>query len=114
MKNYFGWAEILTVEFHACLPEADKCRLDWRLTVEILNKRRVIAGTVRDNYSVSVRLHSIRGGVYKIDDGTIRCGLPRKHRSNGRSSTLKENSNRFELRQNYGLGMMEDRRFKGK
>lgn len=34
------------------------------------NKEVVIAGTVRDSYGVNLPGTSIRGGAYKIDDGT--------------------------------------------
>lgn len=34
------------------------------------NKEVVIAGTVRDSYGVSIPGTPIRGGAYKIDDGT--------------------------------------------
>ena len=34
------------------------------------NKEVVVAGTVRDSYGVNVPGTKIRGGAYKIDDGT--------------------------------------------
>jgi hypothetical protein len=61
------------------------------------NKEVVVAGTVRDSYGVNVPGTKIRGGAYKIDDGTgsiwivTENAVPTKERrsaSRGSSATV--------------------------
>lgn len=75
-----------------------------------------VAGTVRDSYGVSVPMTNIRGGVYKIDDGTgsiwvvTQESVPQKGAQLGVKGEVQNGINWNG--KNYGLGMMEqDRRF---
>ncbi len=84
-----------------------------------LNKSVAIAGTVKDSYGISVPLTSIRGGVYKIDDGTgsiwiaTENSVPTKGVQVGVKGRIQNGLNYNG--KNYGLGMMEqDRKFNGK
>ncbi len=83
------------------------------------NKQVAIAGTVRDSYGVSVPLTQIRGGIYKIDDGTGSIwvatdrSVPTKGTQIGVKGRIESGVNYNG--KNYGLGMQEeDRRFRGK
>ncbi|MBC7900543.1 MAG: hypothetical protein H7070_10890 [Saprospiraceae bacterium] len=81
------------------------------------NKEVAIAGTVRDSYGLSIPGTPIRGGAYKIDDGTgsiwivTEDGVPTKGAQIGVKGTI---GNGVSWKgKNYGLGMYEkDRRFK--
>ena len=84
-----------------------------------LNKEVTIAGTVRDSYGVSVPYTQIRGGVYKIDDGTgsiwvaTQNTVPTKGVQVGVKGRIQSGVNYHG--KNYGLGVQEvDRRFRGK
>ncbi len=84
-----------------------------------LNKEVAIAGTVRDSYGVSVPYTQIRGGVYKIDDGTgsiwvaTQNAVPTKGVQVGVKGRIQSGVNYNG--KNYGLGMEEvDRRFNKK
>lgn len=79
-------------------------------------KSIAVAGTVRDSYGVSIPLTNIRGGVYKIDDGTgsiwvvTQDSVPQKGAQLGVKGEIQNGVNWNG--KNYGLGMMEqDRRF---
>lgn len=79
-------------------------------------KSIAVAGTVRDSYGVNVPLTNIRGGVYKIDDGTgsiwifTQNSVPSKGTQLGVKGTIQDGVNYNG--KNYGLGMQEeDRRF---
>lgn len=83
------------------------------------NKDVAVAGTVRDSYGVSVPFTQIRGGVYKIDDGSgsmwiaTQNTVPNKGAQIGVKGKIQNGINYGG--KNYGLGMLEeDRRFKGK
>jgi hypothetical protein len=83
------------------------------------NKQVAIAGTVRDSYGISVPLTQIRGGIYKIDDGTGSIwvatddSVPTKGTQIGVKGRIQSGVNYNG--KNYGLGMQEqDRRFRGK
>jgi len=81
------------------------------------NKDVAIAGTVRDSYGVSIPGTPIRGGAYKIDDGTGSMWIFTEE-------TVPTRGAQVGVRgligtgvswkgRNYGLGMYEkDRRFK--
>ncbi len=82
------------------------------------NKEVGIAGTVRDSYGINVPLTQIRGGVYKVDDGTgsiwvlTQSSVPSKGTKVGVKGKIQNGVNYNG--KNYGLGMIEeDRRFKG-
>ena len=81
------------------------------------NKDVAIAGTVRDSYGISIPGTPIRGGAYKIDDGTGSIwvftddSVPSKGTQLGVKGRIGTGAN-WKGR-NYGLGMYEkDRRFK--
>lgn len=83
------------------------------------NKEVAIAGTVRDSYGVNVPLTEIRGGVYKIDDGTGTLwiatdkAVPNKGAQIGVRGRIE--SGVSYNGKNYGLGMQEEeRRYKGR
>lgn len=79
------------------------------------NKDVVIAGTVRDSYGVNIPGTPVRGGAYKIDDGTGSIWImtedivPSKGSQIGVKGRIGTGVNW--KGQNYGLGMYEkDRR----
>ena len=81
------------------------------------NKEVVIVGTVRDSYGVNVPGPPIRGGVYKIDDGTGSIwvvseeGVPSKGTEVGVRGIVGNGVNWSG--KNYGLGIYEkDRKFR--
>lgn len=83
------------------------------------NKEVAVAGVVRDAYGINVPLTNIRGGVYKVDDGTgsiwvyTERSVPSKGTEVGVKGRLQNGLN-WNGR-NYGLGIYEeDRRFRGK
>ena len=79
-----------------------------------LNKEVGIAGTVRDAYGVNIPLTNIRGGVYKVDDGTgsiwvvTQGSVPSKGTKIGVKGKIQNGVNYNG--KNYGLGMIEDDR----
>jgi hypothetical protein len=81
------------------------------------NKEVVITGTVRDSYGVNIPGTPIRGGAYKIDDGTgsiwviTEEGVPSKGAEIGIKGVVGNGVNWNG--KNYGLGIYEkDRRFR--
>jgi hypothetical protein len=79
------------------------------------NKEVVIAGTVRDSYGVNIPGTKIRGGAYKIDDGTgsiwivTENAVPTKGTQIGVKGIIGSGVNWNG--KNYGLGVYEkDRR----
>ena len=81
------------------------------------NKEVVIAGTVRDSYGVNIPGTKVRGGAYKIDDGTgsiwifTEDAVPTRGAQVGVRGRIGTGVN-WKGR-NYGLGMYEkDRRFR--
>lgn len=81
------------------------------------NKEIAIAGTVRDSYGISIPGTPIRGGAYKIDDGTgsiwviSESAVPSKGSQIGIKGLV--GSGVSYNGRNYGLGMYEkDRRFR--
>ena len=80
------------------------------------NKEVVIAGTVRDSYGVNIPGTRVRGGAYKIDDGTgaiwvvTEDAVPSKGAQIGVRGIIGNGVNWNG--KNYGLGIYEkDRRF---
>ena len=81
------------------------------------NKEVVIAGTVKDSYGVNVPGTPIRGGAYKVDDGTgsiwiiTEEGVPSKGSEVGVKGIVGNGVNW--KGKNYGLGVYEkDRKFR--
>ncbi len=79
------------------------------------NKEIAVAGTVRDSYGISIPGTDLRGGAYKIDDGTgsfwviTRESVPTRGSKIGVKGKIGSGVN-WNGR-NYGLGMYEtDRR----
>ncbi len=78
------------------------------------DKEVVIAGTVRDSYGVNIPGTQVRGGIYKIDDGTgsfwvvSRDIVPTKGTKIGVKGRIGSGIN-WNGR-NYGLGMYEEDR----
>ena len=79
------------------------------------NKEVVVAGTVRDSYGVNIPGTKIRGGAYKIDDGTgsiwivTENAVPTKGTQIGVKGIIGTGVNYNG--KNYGLGIYEkDRR----
>jgi hypothetical protein len=83
-----------------------------------INKEVVIAGVVKDSYGVSLPGTNIRGGIYKVDDGTgsiwvvTENTVPSKGSEVGVKGTVG-NGVSWSGR-NYGLGMHEISRKYGK
>ena len=80
------------------------------------NKEVVIAGTVKDSYGLNIPGTPMRGGAYKIDDGTgsiwilTEEGVPTKGAQVGVKGIIGSGVNYHG--RNYGLGLYEkDRRF---
>ena len=80
------------------------------------NKEVVIAGTVKDSYGINVPGTQLRGGAYKIDDGSgaiwifTEEGVPTKGAQVGVKGIIGSGVNWHG--RNYGLGLYEkDRRF---
>lgn len=81
------------------------------------NKEVAIAGTVRDSYGINIPGTPIRGGAYKIDDGTgsiwivTEEGVPTKGTQVGVKGRVGSGINWHG--RNYGLGLYEkDRKFR--
>lgn len=81
------------------------------------NKTVAVAGVVQDSYGVNVPFTSVRGGVYKVSDGTgslwiyTEGSVPAKGAQVGVKGKIQNGVNW--RGKNYGLGMIEkDRRFK--
>lgn len=82
-----------------------------------LDKEVAVVGTVRDSYGISIPGTPIRGGAYKIDDGTgsiwifTEESVPSKGTEIGVSGRIGSGVNW--KGKTYGLGMYEkDRKFK--
>ncbi|HEX8290090.1 MAG TPA: hypothetical protein VF556_19070 [Pyrinomonadaceae bacterium] len=110
---------LLTVAFAAACPERKSIADIESNPSKYLNKEVAVAGVVRDSYGINVPLTNIRGGVYKIDDGTgsiwifTENSVPTKGAQIGVKGKLQNGVN-YNGR-NYGLGIYEqDRRFRGK
>ena len=83
------------------------------------NKEVGIAGTVRDGYGLNIPLTQIRGGIYKVDDGTgsiwvvTQSSVPSKGTKIGVKGKIQNGVNYNG--KNYGLGMIEeDRKIQGR
>jgi len=79
-----------------------------------INKEVVIAGTVQKGYGLSIPVIGMRGGVYKIDDGTgsiwvmTEQSVPTEGTRIGISGRVQEGVNWNG--KNYGLGVYEKER----
>jgi hypothetical protein len=109
----------MTVAFAAACPERKSIADLESNTSRYLNKEVAVAGVVKDSYGISVPLTNIRGGVYKVDDGTgsiwvfTENSVPTKGVEIGVKGRL-QNGLSYNGK-NYGLGIYEqDRRYRGK
>ena len=81
------------------------------------NKEVTVAGVVRDSYGLSVPGTPIRGGVYKVDDGTGSIWIVTENSVPAKGSEIgvvgRLGSGVTWNGRNYGLGIYEkDRRFR--
>ncbi len=107
------------VVFAAACPERKSIADIESNPSKYLNKSVAVAGTVQDSYGINIPLTNIRGGVYKISDGTgsiwvvTERSVPTKGTQIGVKGKV-QNGLSWNGR-NYGLGMYEeDRRTRGK
>ena len=103
--------------FAAACPERRTIRDIEANPSRYYDKDVAIIGVVKDSYGISVPGTPIRGGAYKIDDGTgsiwvvTEDTVPTKGTEIGVTGTIGSGVNW--KGKNYGLGMYEkDRRFK--
>lgn len=107
------------VMFAAACPERKSIADIEANPSKYMNKSVAVAGTVQDSYGVSIPLTNVRGGIYKISDGTgsiwvvTQNSVPTKGTQIGVKGKV-QNGLSWNGR-NYGLGMMEeDRRTRGR
>lgn len=110
---------LMTVALAAACPERKSIADIESNPSKYLNKEVAVAGVVKDSYGINVPMTNIRGGVYKIDDGTgsiwifTENSVPTKGAQIGVKGKLQNGVNYNG--KNYGLGIYEeDRRFRGK
>lgn len=105
---------VAVVAFAAACPERKSIADIEANPSKYTNKSVAIAGTVQDGYGVNIPLTNIRGGVYKISDGTgsiwvvTQNSVPSKGTQIGVKGKIQNGVN-WNGR-NYGLGMMEEDR----
>jgi len=110
---------LATVAFATACPERRSIADLESNPSKYLNKEVAVAGTVRDSYGLSLPIAGVRGGIYKIDDGSgslwvvTQNSVPTKGTQIGVKGRLQNGLNWNG--KNYGLGLYEeDRRFRGK
>lgn len=110
---------LAVVMFAAACPERKSIADIESNPSKYTNKSVAVAGTVEDSYGINIPLTKVRGGVYKISDGTgsiwvvTQSSVPSKGTQIGVKGKV-QNGLSWNGR-NYGLGMMEeDRRTRGK
>ncbi len=69
-KIFLSGLVVLTGIFVAACPDRTSIADIEANPSRFQNKEVVIAGTVRDSYGINIPGTSVRGGAYKIDDGT--------------------------------------------
>lgn len=109
----------LTVIFAAACPERQSVADIEANPSKYQNKETAIAGVVLDSYGINIPGTNIRGGAYKIDDGTgtiwviTENSVPTKGTQIGITGRVGTGVNYHG--KNYGLGIYEkDRRIKRK
>ena len=123
MKTISNIALSLTIAFAASFTAACPERISIAdieaNPAKYQNKEVAIAGTVKDSYGISIPGTPVRGGAYKIDDGTgsiwiiSETTVPTKGTQIGVKGRVGNGVN-WNGR-NYGLGMYEkDRRVRGR
>ncbi|HVF30626.1 MAG TPA: hypothetical protein VNA22_06625 [Pyrinomonadaceae bacterium] len=116
-KLFLSGLVVLTGLFAAACPDRTSIGDIEANPSRYQNKEVAIAGTVQDSYGVNIPGTPIRGGAYKIDDGTgsiwivTEDGVPTKGAQVGVKGII---GNGLSWRgRNYGLGLYEkDRRFR--
>jgi hypothetical protein len=116
-KLVLSGALVVTGLFAAACPERTSIGDIEANPSRYQNKNVAIAGTVRDSYGINIPGTKLRGGAYKIDDGTgsiwilTEEGVPTTGAQIGVKGRIGSGIN-WNGR-NYGLGLYEkDRRFK--
>lgn len=111
MRSFLLVIALFTAVFAAACPKRASIADISANPSRYANKDVVIAGTVRDSYGVSIPGTPIRGGAYKIDDGTgsiwilTEDSVPTKGTQIGVKGRIGSGVN-WKGR-NYGLGMYE-------
>ena len=115
-KLFLSGLVVLTGIFAAACPDRTSIADIEANPSKYQNKEVVIAGTVRDSYGVNIPGTRVRGGAYKIDDGTgsiwivTEEGVPTKGAQIGVKGIIGNGVNWNG--KNYGLGLYEkNRRF---
>jgi hypothetical protein len=115
-KLVLSGALVVTGLFAAACPERTSIGDIEANPSRYQNKNVAIAGTVRDSYGINIPGTKLRGGAYKIDDGTgsiwilTEEGVPTTGAQIGVKGRIGSGIN-WNGR-NYGLGLYEkDRRF---
>ena len=116
-KFYLSGLVVLLGVFAAACPDRTSIADIEANPSRYQNKEVAIAGTVQDSYGVNIPGTKIRGGAYKIDDGTgsiwivTEEGVPNKGAQVGVRGIIGNGVN-WNGR-NYGLGLYEkDRKFR--
>jgi len=116
-KSILSMLAIFIAVFAAACPERTSIADIETNPSKYQNKEVAIAGTVKDSYGISIPGTPLRGGAYKIDDGTgsmwilTEDSVPTKGAQIGVKGLVGSGLNW--KGKNYGLGMYEkDRRFK--
>ena len=114
-KIFLSGLVVLTGIFVAACPDRTSIADIEANPSRFQNKEVVIAGTVRDSYGINIPGTSVRGGAYKIDDGTgsiwivTEDAVPTKGAQVGVKGVIGNGVNWNG--KNYGLGIYEkDRR----
>lgn len=111
MRSFLLVIALFTAVFAAACPERVSIADISANPSRYADKDVAIAGTVRDSYGVSIPGTPIRGGAYKIDDGTgsiwilTEDSVPTKGTQIGVKGRIGSGVN-WKGR-NYGLGMYE-------
>ena len=108
---------VLTGLFAAACPDRTSIGDIEANPTKYQNKEVAIAGTVQDSYGINIPGTKLRGGAYKIDDGTgaiwifTEEGVPTKGAQVGVKGIIGSGVNWHG--RNYGLGVYEkDRKFR--
>lgn len=107
-------ALVASVVFATACPERTSIADIEANPSKFADKEIAVAGTVRDSYGISIPGTDVRGGAYKIDDGTgsfwvvTRDSVPTKGTKIGVKGRIGTGIN-WNGR-NYGLGMYENDR----
>lgn len=105
---------IAVIAFAAACPERKSIADIEANPSKYLNKSVAVAGTVQDAYGINIPLTNVRGGIYKISDGTgsmwivTQNSVPTKGTQIGVKGKVESGVN-YNGR-NYGLGMIEEDR----